>query len=83
VAYATEEIGSEAKTGSASHFGSSVSPSCWLRSARPTRSRLIPAGMLMVDPFASGRAAEEASSSGTFLTVGRRIRRARQRDVKS
>jgi hypothetical protein len=39
--------------------------------------------MLMVDPFARGPAAEEASSSGTFLTVGRRIRQARQRDVKS
>src|SRR6185437_6728248 len=39
VAYATDEIGSDAKIGSASHFGSSVSWSCWLRSGRPTKSR--------------------------------------------
>ena len=39
-AYATEENASEAKTGRAIRLGSSVSPSCVLRSLRPSSSRL-------------------------------------------
>jgi hypothetical protein len=39
-AYATEDNGSEAKTGSARRFGRSVSPSLSLRRARPMRIRL-------------------------------------------
>ncbi|CAM5644635.1 hypothetical protein SFUMM280S_01489 [Streptomyces fumanus] len=39
-AYATEDSGSEAKTGRATRFGRSVSPSRSLRSARPMRIRL-------------------------------------------
>lgn len=39
-AYATEDSGSEAKTGRAMRFGRSVSPSRSLRSARPIRIRL-------------------------------------------
>ena len=39
-AYATEDNASEAKTGSAIRLGSSVSPSCVLRSLRPSSNRL-------------------------------------------
>ncbi len=39
-AYATEDSGSEAKTGRAMRFGRRVSPSRSLRSARPIRIRL-------------------------------------------
>ena len=39
-AYATEDSGSDAKTGRAMRFGRSVSPSRSLRSARPMRIRL-------------------------------------------
>ena len=39
VAYATEESGSEAKIGSASHFGRSVSSSWPDRIGRPTSTR--------------------------------------------
>ncbi|SCD45291.1 hypothetical protein GA0115241_10215 [Streptomyces sp. DpondAA-D4] len=38
-AYATEDSGSDANTGSAMRFGRSVSPSLSLRSARPIRIR--------------------------------------------
>src|SRR6185503_10829138 len=40
VAYATEDSASEANTGSARTFGSSVCSSCALENARPTRMRL-------------------------------------------
>ena len=39
-AYATDDNASEAKTGNATFLGSSVSPSCELRSLRPRRIRL-------------------------------------------
>ena len=40
-AYATEDKASEANTGSAIRLGSSVSPSCVLRSLRPSSNRLL------------------------------------------
>ena len=40
-AYATEDSASEAKTGRAIRFGSSVSPSWVLRSLRPSSNRLL------------------------------------------
>src|SRR3954467_8800764 len=40
VAYETDDNASDAKTGSASTFGSSVGSSWWLENARPSKTRL-------------------------------------------
>src|SRR3954465_14203380 len=42
VAYETDDNASDAKTGSASTFGSSVCSSWWLEKARPSKTRLAP-----------------------------------------
>src|SRR3954454_23322421 len=43
-------MGSEQKTGNASHFGNSVSCSCWLRSGRPTTIRFSDSAVLSDPP---------------------------------
>src|SRR2546421_3537270 len=49
VAYATDESGSEAKIGSASHFGSSVSSSWSDAIARPTTTRFTPLAVCVIE----------------------------------
>lgn len=76
-AYATEDSGSDAKTGSAMRLGRSVSPSLSLRSARPIRILLGTSVSLDTSRIVSGHRAAHARLIGVtpLFSCGRsRIR---------
>ena len=71
-AYATEDKASEANTGSAIRLGSNVSPSCVLRSLRPSSNRLLMSETLTTYRDSSSRSPRVAPPSRvTADTVSR------------